>query len=131
MLIWWIDLSSKPQWRTPCDPRADFVLAWEEPHNPNVEDGKAMNAGHSKWRETFLSKLRFSGLLMEKVNPKAHLKRLHHLPMAFDLLCCRLLVWCPEGRGPDQDQDPLRPPERPLECPVLLCRGNQLARPPA
>ncbi|XP_051933320.1 anoctamin-7 [Hippocampus zosterae] len=45
--------------------RVDFVLAWEEPHNPNAEAGKAMNPGHSKWRETFLSKLRFSGLLME------------------------------------------------------------------
>ncbi|XP_077396596.1 anoctamin-7 isoform X2 [Festucalex cinctus] len=49
-----------------CTHWSDFVLAWEEPRNPNVEDGKAINSGHSKWRETFLNKLRFSGVLIEK-----------------------------------------------------------------
>ncbi|XP_061639014.1 anoctamin-7 isoform X1 [Phyllopteryx taeniolatus] len=57
--------------------RVDFVLAWEEPHNPNVEDSKAMDPGHSKWRDTFLNNLRFSGLLMEKrdvVQPKTRIR---------------------------------------------------------
>ncbi|XP_057695968.1 anoctamin-7 [Corythoichthys intestinalis] len=57
--------------------RVDFVLAWEEPHNPDVEQSKAVNPGHSKWRETFLNKLKYSGLLVEQrdvVQPKTRIR---------------------------------------------------------
>ncbi|XP_061828427.1 anoctamin-7 [Nerophis lumbriciformis] len=52
--------------------RVDFVLAWEEPNDPDKET-TAINPAHSKWRETFLNKLRYSGLLLEKrdmIQPK-------------------------------------------------------------
>nr|XP_057935307.1 anoctamin-7 [Doryrhamphus excisus]XP_057935308.1 anoctamin-7 [Doryrhamphus excisus] len=46
--------------------RVDFVLAWEEPHNSEKEESTAINPAQSKWRETFLKKLKYSGLLVEK-----------------------------------------------------------------
>ncbi|XP_077578199.1 anoctamin-7 isoform X2 [Stigmatopora nigra] len=57
--------------------RVDFVLAWEEPHNPDAEQSKTLNSGHVKWRESFLDRLRRSGLLMEQrdlVQPKTRIR---------------------------------------------------------
>ncbi|XP_053736069.1 anoctamin-7 isoform X2 [Synchiropus splendidus] len=44
--------------------RVDFVLVWEEPLDSDKEEGD--NPVHKKWRETFLTKLRRSGLLDEQ-----------------------------------------------------------------
>ncbi|KAM9852900.1 anoctamin-7 [Aulostomus maculatus] len=46
--------------------RIDFVLVWEEPHCPEKEESTGVNSAHRKWRDTFLSKLRHSGLLQEE-----------------------------------------------------------------
>ncbi|XP_044058924.1 anoctamin-7 [Siniperca chuatsi] len=45
--------------------RVDFVLVWEEPLN-SQEESTGVSPAHRKWRETFLNKLRGSGLLQEQ-----------------------------------------------------------------
>ncbi|XP_070685237.1 anoctamin-7 [Pempheris klunzingeri] len=46
--------------------RVDFVLVYEEPVSAQKEEGTGVSPTHRKWRETFLSKLRQSGLLQEE-----------------------------------------------------------------
>lgn len=98
------------------------MLAWEEPLHTD-EEGEGVSPAHKKWREKFLKKLRQSGLLQEKVSSqkvKASLavekqQRNSSSPPAAST----------EGGCQDQDQDLLCTPQRPLECPLLLCRGAQ------
>lgn len=46
--------------------RVDFVLVWEEPLGAQKEESNTGSTSHRKWRDTFLSRLQRSGLLMEK-----------------------------------------------------------------
>lgn len=98
------------------------MLAWEEPLSTD-EEGQGVSPAHKKWRAKFLKKLSQSGLLQEKVNSQkvnASLvveklqRNSSSLPAVFT-----------EGGREDQDQDLFCPPQRALECPLLLCRGAQ------
>lgn len=98
------------------------MLAWEEPLT-TAEEGEGVNPAHRKWREKFIKKLSQSGILYEKVTSqkvKASLvvekqQKYSSSPPAASI----------EGGREDQDQNLLCPPQRPLECPLLLCRGAQ------
>ncbi|XP_059187790.1 anoctamin-7 [Centropristis striata] len=46
--------------------RVDFVLVWEEPLSSQKEESTGVSPTHRKWRETFLKKLKHSGLLQEQ-----------------------------------------------------------------
>lgn len=46
--------------------RIDFVLVWEEPLDVQKEETNAESITHRKWRETFLNRLKQSGLLIEQ-----------------------------------------------------------------
>ncbi|XP_068173169.1 anoctamin-7 isoform X2 [Antennarius striatus] len=46
--------------------RVDFVLAWEEPLTLSTDQCENVNPNHRKWRDKFLRKLQYFGLLMEQ-----------------------------------------------------------------
>ncbi|XP_068601416.1 anoctamin-7 [Brachionichthys hirsutus] len=46
--------------------RVDFVLVWEEPLTSPTGQRENVNPNHKKWREKFLRKLQYFGLLLEQ-----------------------------------------------------------------
>uniref|UniRef100_A0A8C6TK48 Anoctamin n=1 Tax=Neogobius melanostomus TaxID=47308 RepID=A0A8C6TK48_9GOBI len=66
----------------------NFVLVWEEPLGAPKEESSTGSVTHRKWRDTFMSRLQASGLLIEKVMEQQK-TRLHFVLLSapWSVLC--------------------------------------------
>lgn len=67
----------------------DFVLVWDEPLIPQKEDSNTVSLAHKKWRQTFLNRLKHSGLLIEQREVDQLKKRLFFVLLSapWSVLC--------------------------------------------